>query len=376
MKNSTEKERPGSLETDRPELVERQTQKRRHLTSLVLSTLIALGTAEQVLAQQKPGGPSSGGGPAIEKVADKELTDSLYRERRADYETLRRLVEKEKVGEKIEQLKRKFGGVINNFLEIHRIKRDLKILAELTKEEEKKSVFVSESFPQAMTLGSIISDAYRRRWKEPEWTKGQFSVEGFGAIINLSDAEVKSVVENKFPTQYLTGTLSGIKFDPRVKTEDKMMILGEVTELGIGRLARENDWRTPITIYNTPEELTMEKLVAVLGHELGHVNDWSNSLMLGSSERVELLSDVAERAGASDRFQSTYVETIAPDDLNRRYIGKLPAGTDQQQLLNYIRTTEYWAELTAEYFNHPAELKANHPNDFAMVEKWLSRINN
>lgn len=89
------------------------------------------------------------------------------------------------------------------------------------------------------------------------------------------------------------------------------------------------------------KEFWLGRQLRVIGHELGHANDWSTNQHLSTDERYDLLLKILERVEADDRFKSDYVENIKLEDW-------------QAQL--YSRAREYWGEIVGQYFTLPNDL--------------------
>jgi len=96
--------------------------------------------------------------------------------------------------------------------------------------------------------------------------------------------------------------------------------------------------------YSKPTVITFflgcsrEEKAQVLGHEMGHAVSWEGSDTLSLHDRLLFLNKILTRIDAPDRFISRDAEDI--DQKN-------------QQLRNYLRATEYWAEIVNEYLNRP-----------------------
>lgn len=121
------------------------------------------------------------------------------------------------------------------------------------------------------------------------------------------------------------------------------------------------DVRAPIEVFDIPGGHTPESIFRTLHHEIAHSNDWQSSQVLSSQERINLLYEITQRYNQPDRFKSEYVEIIQHDD---------------KFFEAYKKTSEYWAEIVANYFMDPENFRNNNPKDAELVEKWFSKINN
>ncbi len=271
----------------------------------------------------------------------------------------------------IEDLKKKFGGTVDPLLEIHQIENDLQFLDRVRATKDSLEVFVNPKNPIAMTPGSIVHRAFTERWSEKPIPLRPVIFKGLEQIPGLSSKQI----EARYPQPYLEGSVRQIAFNPEPKPlEHNRILLGSVEALSIARMAgapaTEN--RSPIEIYNAPEGMDAEKFMSVLDHEIHHANDWLNSTTLTSAERINMLYEISERAAAEDRFHSEYVEGISETEAVRRTPrGELPASTSEEQTLAYVLTTEYWPEIARAYLEDKEKFKEEHPEDAALVEKWM-----
>lgn len=96
-------------------------------------------------------------------------------------------------------------------------------------------------------------------------------------------------------------------------------------------------------------------LTNYLPHEIGHANDWSTDEEMSVGERMDLLLAIADRLVSDDRYQSAYVEEINNPDKQQEF---------------YLKATEYWAEICAQYFDLP---EAMNIKDFALVDRVVRR---
>ncbi len=110
-----------------------------------------------------------------------------------------------------------------------------------------------------------------------------------------------------------------------------------------------------ITFYIPTRSASPAYVMHSLSHEIAHANDWSNDEEMSYKERVDLLYDISQRVFANDRFLSSYVESIENPELGER---------------NFQRATEYWAEISAQYFSDPTKLNIK---DYAIVDSQVRK---
>ncbi len=187
------------------------------------------------------------------------------------------------------------------------------------------------------------------------------------------NGQIKQELEKKYSKFWLGNSVRGISLQPK----DSVMVIGDqryqllgldVVKVGVSALL-EDDPRAPIAIYPSTLEMPggppmasmKDKVTDVLNHELGHNNDWDASQTLSTPERIMLLAEVTERYLSSDRFFSQYVESTTFD-------------ADPHKQL-YRRVSEYWAELTRNYFGiNQEKFIKEHPEDAALVAKWYEKV--
>ena len=108
-----------------------------------------------------------------------------------------------------------------------------------------------------------------------------------------------------------------------------------------------------------PKRLSAIQIASVIFHEISHCNDWVRDSEMGLIERLRMLKLITERINSEDRFISDYVEAIDS-----------PNGKKQTQ---YIKATEYWAEICEEYFAAPEAFKIENPVDFKIVDDFIKK---
>jgi len=169
------------------------------------------------------------------------------------------------------------------------------------------------------------------------------------------------------------------RIDAILATFPKGFIEGEVGSIGF-----KDKKKTPLTKYGKALQTNSEALAHAAGgkmrmkadivfwagsknfdsgyiwgrtllHEVAHAVDWRNSHKLEFMERDSLKRAVYERVGATDRFRSTYVETISNDD----------AQTERD-----VKAREYWAEIVAAYLS--GDLADPQDPDFKLVQGFIT----
>ncbi|MBI3633440.1 MAG: hypothetical protein HY226_04060 [Candidatus Vogelbacteria bacterium] len=94
-------------------------------------------------------------------------------------------------------------------------------------------------------------------------------------------------------------------------------------------------------------------LAKILTHEIGHSNDWVSSTKLSVEDKIILLDMVASRLASSDRYKSSYVESI---------------NSQSPKVEASLKSEEYFAEIFAAYLSDDY-IKL--PDSDKKVVKWL-----
>ncbi|OGH60470.1 MAG: hypothetical protein A2848_03305 [Candidatus Magasanikbacteria bacterium RIFCSPHIGHO2_01_FULL_50_8] len=156
---------------------------------------------------------------------------------------------------------------------------------------------------------------------------------------------------NGYPASWLQGKVSKIRFNRELYGPPSSYLKGGKT-LGLF-FSREEK----IEIFGSVvDRKNMTKFDRVVAHEIAHGNDWRTDDNLTVDQRIELLAKVASRVLSEDRFRSGYVEAIEV------------AGDPQTQFA--LKCTEYWAEISREYFNRPHSLSYK---DFVIVHDHVRK---
>ena len=115
---------------------------------------------------------------------------------------------------------------------------------------------------------------------------------------------------------------------------------------------------TTVVFYKDAGKM-IEQLNEIFAHESGHANDWEADNTLSADEGDNLLLKLTKRYfSGKNIYHSEYVESIKNDD---------------QQQENYLKITEYWAEICMQYFDNPEWFSENHPEDYELVDQWVTK---
>lgn len=105
----------------------------------------------------------------------------------------------------------------------------------------------------------------------------------------------------------------------------------------------------------------------VFGHELAHTNDWESFQRLSRSERAELLLSVVERMNSKDHYRTLMEEATN----GASYHSLIEIEDKNAQTL--IMAKEYFASLAEGYFGNPDEMRAEHPEDFKIIDALVNK---
>lgn len=340
---------------------EKRFKKANKLTAFALTTFIALGLAQESIQNRA----------FTQITAEKETTqvlqkiniEDLEKQRLKDFQKLKEIIQREKIEEKVEFLRKRYGEVMESFLYNNGISQTLEIFQKVKTGMEQKDpdILIKKTSPTAMTPGSILSNYYlKEKWtpliKEQKLEKAGKNIE----IINFEDPSVfsnetlKKTLES-LPTIWFKSSVKSISYNPEIKSDR----VGSMTPFGLSALM-ENDKRAPIEIFNREGGHSRMSILRVISHEIAHANDWLNSQVLSSQERINFLSETTQIYNNKNSYRSANIEQVENED---------------KFLESYIKVSEYWAEIAEKYISKDEEFKKNYPEDFKLAEKWFNQIN-
>ena len=348
--------------------VEKRKVKFTKLNAYILSSLLAFGIASEALTNKAAAGEIKEKKP---RLIEKINVGQLERQRMNDYKQLKKIIEEEKIEEKIAALKEEYGQTIDGFLYLNKINRSLEAAKNI--DEKDPECFVNKRSPYMMTPGSVLSNVFQEKWRpltpEQKLEKAkEMAISGFGNVEGLSDAAVGQELKKKYPAVWLSGSVKEIDFVPSIRYQydeagkPKSYVFGSTRAFGEEAMM-ENDTRAVLKIYSEPEQ-TPKGLLETTDHEIGHKNDWENSRVLSNQQRINFLYDATEVFKDPSHFETPYVASQKNED---------------KGFENYLKVKEYWAELVKTIFNLKGEEKEvfgrQHPKDIQFFEKWFKIIN-
>lgn len=167
-------------------------------------------------------------------------------------------------------------------------------------------------------------------------------------------AKILSEILETYPKGWVNNEIESVTQEEQaVENEDSGSREGWVTVAG-ARVSRAG--KKKLVFYKVPmSEKPAEYVVETLGHEIAHGNDWFSDNEMNDEERADLALAISERLSAEDRFQSSYVESIEHEDKKKE---------------RYKKATEYWAEISAQYFENASKLNVK---DFIIVDQQVQK---
>ena len=103
-----------------------------------------------------------------------------------------------------------------------------------------------------------------------------------------------------------------------------------------------------------------------ISHELAHANDWNSDLDLSILDRQSEILAVYNRLMSPDAYDKEN-----QDSGYLSYLHEYQHRGLKDSL--FIATSEYWAQICAEYFENPETFLKNHPKDFKLVDTYVKK---
>lgn len=175
------------------------------------------------------------------------------------------------------------------------------------------------------------------------------TVEGFDQIPGFSDAALRGLLSEQYPSGFLRALEVRIRYVAHAWPDRA----ADICDMGY----------IQITIFNDPAEnqlaMTRERAPWLIQHELGHASDWNYSRTRAWSDRLQMLAEATDRFNATDHFRG-YHE-----------LRQIVYDPDNPQNDKYQAVGEYWADLVREYVRNPARLRNEFPQDYELAQKWF-----
>jgi hypothetical protein len=342
----------------------------RHIAAIALSLLA-------VSVPEKPVEAMQAKSPAIEQVD----SVALIKERRQALEDFMTLVDKNNLQKILDDQVGRFGLAAGGLFINRQVATDLRSMYSLYANKDKDDSFVNPKGTQFVTLGGILADAYNTRWQSHEAAIRPMQLKNIEAVPGLTADGLQKILEVIYPKNYLESCVASIEFINKsdIREKQNAEVLGSVQPFGLSTLfgSKDGDLRARIEINLPSKGISVEAFLDVLVHEIGHAFDPDSNSALNSAQRILMLNDIYNRSIAPDRYMSSYVEGITLSELEIYFKdANVLDPKAQKQYLDYIRATEYWAEIHKAYFDGSAQFEKKHPEDYKIVKKWVDVIVN
>ena len=255
-----------------------------------------------------------------------------------ELQTLDRLMEKEK---KIAEL---FGGeniptAATHYSHLLEFRQETKGMAALSGPEE---------------LSAHVAWPRGEREKEHEWqtiTSDLVGQEG-----GIQPRVVNRILDETYTKGWVNNEVEIIQQKEQKGGTEALRSRGIEDGSALAECISWEQSKARITFFSPAKKHSLQYLTSnTLAHELAHANSWSADNEMTPEEKADLLLAVAERIFSEDRFKSSYVESISNPD---------------KQQENYLKATEYWAEICGQYFSDPSKLNVK---DFSITESFIRK---
>ncbi|HCM68176.1 MAG: hypothetical protein A2898_02675 [Candidatus Kerfeldbacteria bacterium RIFCSPLOWO2_01_FULL_48_11] len=245
--------------------------------------------------------------------------------------------------EKYEELRATYNARIETFTkQVENAKHDLDYLKSIYG-DDLINVYISMA-RDAVAKGDITD-------QDSIESKVDLVTTGFEEF-GITSEHLKQICRSTFPKNWVLNEVDSIIYTGSENQPDSAEYLQHTpkstdwTTMAVARLKDHG-----VTSIDVSPHTEFDPLFENLAHELGHANDWRSNNNLTADQRMQLFAEVTRRYTEGENvFYSDYVET--KNDLNKK-------------------VKEFWAEICAAYFINPDQLRAEHPEDFALVDKWV-----
>ncbi len=225
---------------------------------------------------------------------------------------------------------------------------------------------VGEKGVRAIESGDRASFWNRR--EKPEPTK----ISGFESV-GIDDKVFERTWSDEngaYPRGWITGEVGNVRYIDSERTMPSQY--GE--ELKGEKASGESDgysiefYKLDESIVKDGKETTFDVLDYTFGHELGHHNDWETDRQSALVERAELLSMVIELMRKDHPYKSLVRDFSGAPAYHEEIQGM------EEHEKTRLQAKEYWAELCGDYFAAPEILREVSPDDYAIVDSYVKKI--
>lgn len=230
------------------------------------------------------------------------------------------------------------------FSETHHPKYDIFLTGSHKEKVEELNEIFGEDYIRSVLNKEINDDAPMR----PEKTAAE------NVIIDASNPNIPAADLGEylkgFPSDWIQGKVKKISLSQKQYGGHGSYVRGGEV---IGQFSSDSH---NIEIYGAAIQKNNFSLFdRTVAHEVAHGNDWIRNNQLTAEERVDLLAKIAARLMSNDHYVSAYVESIETSD---------------PQTTEIHRHEEYFAEISAAFFNDPTELNYK---DFLIIHDLVNK---
>lgn len=191
-----------------------------------------------------------------------------------------------------------------------------------------------------------------KAWERPSPKLNDLVITGFERIGGFSNDELRQILSSLYADTFLRNSLGGIRYI----SHSQPGTAASVRDVGYIQM----------NVFNDPDdgarEMTKERALYLIQHELGHANDWNYSRLFSPAERLEMLAEVTGRFLQPGHFVGYHERQHVVYDRRNPHD-------------NFYQTVrEYWADLAREVVRSPDALRAHHPQDYELAQKWIRRL--
>lgn len=167
---------------------------------------------------------------------------------------------------------------------------------------------------------------------------------------------VNKIVQETLPKGWLNNEVERIEYEDVEQDVDYEGIKNKALASCYGNGRLNNKRKTEIIFYAGSKRTSLDYVVGAINHEVAHANDWESDNEMTVAEKAALALKIGQRLKAKDRFMSSYVESIEYKNNKKK--------------TRYLKATEYWAEICAQYFEDATRLNIK---DYQIVDAHIRK---
>lgn len=171
------------------------------------------------------------------------------------------------------------------------------------------------------------------------------------------DANImRGIVQETFPKGWINNEIERIEFEEKEEYIEYEGVKSRALATCYRNGRQNNKQKDEIIFHKAAERTAPYDLVHTISHEVAHANDWVSDNEMTITEKTALAVKIGRRVGASNRFMSSYVESIQYENDDKR--------------TRYYRTMEYWAVICEQFFKDATKL---HVEDYKIIAAHIRK---